>query len=121
MGLKGLYSVLSNEPNRFGIPWESNPLKAIDLYIDAPSLHHHLLSAYEEYFIEKYYGRSQCHADVNNKYHLPPSFLLANSNSQHDDPLFAGLVFPKSVYQLTKAFLEDVRAAIQFILTLRYM
>ena len=114
MGLKGLYSVLSKEPNRFGSSWESNPLNAVDLYIDAPSLHHHLLSALKQHYLAQRHKERSPFNDTRharNSHPIPPSFLF-NSNGQNEDVLFAGLVSPRSVYHLTQAFLQDVRNAI---------
>ena len=38
MGVKGLYSILTSEPNRFGNRFVSNEKADVDIYIDAPAL-----------------------------------------------------------------------------------
>eukprot|EP00957_Ditylum_brightwellii_P204028 15337279-Ditylum_brightwellii.AAC.1 len=53
MGIKGIYSLLQEDPNRFGSSFvassssSSSSSSNVILYIDGPALHHHILSSFK--------------------------------------------------------------------------
>ena len=88
MGVKGLYSLLANEPSRFGRQWSTDKDADIEIYVDAPALHHH--------FIET----------VQKRYNLPPSISIK------DLDYASAIVSPCTIYKLTRAFCAQLLQAI---------
>lgn len=87
MGVKGLYTLLSNEPSRFGqrlIISHSTP--DVEIYIDAPALHHHLIHCYRQ------------------RINLPPFLKLRDL----DGGSTSGIVSPCTIFQLSKAFIRHL-------------
>jgi len=95
MGVKGLYSLLSNEPSRFGYQWSSTDSLANstsvnrDIYIDGPALHHHLIHCFRV-------GSG-----------LPPSFEKKDLENYPSN----GVLSPYIVYALTRAFTSQLVAS----------
>ena len=88
MGVKGLYTLLSNEPSRFGqrlLISQSTP--DVDIYIDAPALHHHLIHCYQR------------------RINLPP---LLNFRDLDKSTSTIGIVSPCTIFQLSKAFIRHL-------------
>eukprot|EP00979_Chaetoceros_neogracilis_P009895 scaffold2284_cov234-Chaetoceros_neogracile.AAC.2 len=81
MGVKGLYSLISNEPTRFGGRILISQKTDVDIYIDAPALHHHLIHCLQR------------------KINLPPSLNLRDL-----DTSTIGITSPCTIFQLTNAF-----------------
>jgi len=81
MGVKGLYSFLANEPSRFGHQWSTSQSTDVQIYIDAPALHHHLIQCFQR------------------RINLPPSINLRDL-----DYSSTGVVSPCTIYKLTRAF-----------------
>jgi len=107
MGIKGLTSLLADDPRRFGTRWilgdststnrrsssnlsDASTSTATIIYIDGPALLHHLLAAYSS--IINGYGKND--APIPPVDYLPPSLF--------------GQVSPEAVYILARAFLRSL-------------
>jgi len=106
MGIKGLFSVLNNEPRRFGQPCITNRSKNVDIYIDAPGLQYHLI---------------QLLSDANNDLtaiNYPPLLFHQIQSSLNDirstkaSSSTTGVISPYIIYHLTCAFCETLKDAI---------
>lgn len=85
MGVKGLFSLLANEPSRFGSQWLTDLDSDVHIYIDGPALHHHLIECFQR------------------KSGLPPSIHLSSLDKS------SVTVSPCTIYKLTRAFFEQLR------------
>ena len=119
MGVKGLYSIITSEPKRFGERLVFNQETNVDIYIDAPSLLHHLIDIFTNsdigYSAENKIKRIKRSLSI---YSLPHHFekvlrcedknlKLSSSTRQHIFP-----VSPKCIYELTIAFCISLQESI---------
>jgi hypothetical protein len=87
MGVKGLYSLLANEPSRFGRQWSTDLDTDVDIYIDGPALHHHLIHIFQR------------------RTNLPPSISLKSLDYS------SAIVSPCTIYKLTRVFFAQLLEA----------
>lgn len=127
MGIKGLYSILISEPNRFGERLTLSPNSDIDIYIDAPSFLYHLFHIYEHTITNKNINTNNAY-DARKKNDLakyPICFqdiILSSSRIQdwthnHNDChkfLTQKLlpISPKIIYDLTISFCKTLKECI---------
>ena len=100
MGVKGLLSLLTSEPNRFGQRFISSKDVDYDIYIDAPALLYHLIQLYEK-----------IHFDKERKEHYPSIFqqIVTSFPLQNNlDPILSPII----IYELTKTFFITLRQCI---------
>jgi hypothetical protein len=103
MGVKGLHSLLSDDPRRFGVRWTLGADGANDgdnvstiVYIDGPALLHHLLAAYPSLLV----GRRDSASTMS----MPPV------GDNMPSCLF-GQVSPEAVYVMAQSFVISLVAA----------
>ncbi len=118
MGIKGLFSILSSEPNRFGQRFITNRSDDVDIYIDAPALLYHLLHLHGQ-FTDNAKKRS-CFKSYPQQFetiafddHRSRSGTPSSSCSSSLSSLLPPLPLPpRTIYQLTQAFCTTLKNSI---------
>jgi hypothetical protein len=106
MGIRGAYSLLQSEPSRFGKPWTISSLagKDVHIFIDAPALHHHLVSAWIDE-IKQEYTPLDCTSHTRHRPKLPVDAPRWPRDLQYSSPTPCSTTV---LYKLTFSFLQTL-------------